>query len=60
VRIFEYNFDEVKKKIRRVRVSGGHLCKAEAPTEATAETHTAVWQGFLTLDSAKFTEKTCI
>lgn len=23
---------------QRVRVSGGHLCEAEAPTEATAET----------------------
>ena len=27
----------------RVRVSGGHLCKAEAPTEAAAETVAAVW-----------------
>ena len=26
-----------------VRVSGGHLCKAEAPTEAAAETLSAVW-----------------
>ena len=27
----------------RVRVSGGHLCKAEAPTEAAAETVAAEW-----------------
>ena len=26
-----------------VRVSGGHLCEAEAPTEAAAETVAAVW-----------------
>ena len=26
------------------RVSGGHLCEAEAPTEATAETGTAEWR----------------
>ena len=24
--------------VQRVRVSGGHLCEAEAPTEAAAET----------------------
>ena len=29
--------------IAKVRVSGGHLCKAEAPTEAAAETVAAVW-----------------
>ena len=29
--------------VGRVRVSGGHLCEAEAPTEAAAETVAAVW-----------------
>ena len=27
----------------RLRVSGGHLCEAEAPTEVVAETVAAVW-----------------
>ena len=27
----------------RLRVAGGHLCEAEAPTEAAAETVAAVW-----------------
>ena len=27
----------------RVRVSGGHLCEAEAPTAVAAETVAAVW-----------------
>ena len=49
----------------RVRVSGGHLCEAEAPTEAAAETVAAVWltEGLLqtadsTFDDLKWTENT--
>ena len=29
--------------LTRVRVSGGHLCEAEAPTVAAAETLSVVW-----------------
>ena len=41
----------------RVRVSGRHLCKAEAPTEAAAETVAAIWltEGLL---QSKFNQKT--
>ena len=46
----------------RVRVSGGHLCEAEAPTETTVETRKSagildVWQGLSTQQSAKFAKK---
>ena len=30
--------------IAKVRVSGGHLCGAEAPTEPAGETHKRLWQ----------------
>ena len=34
--------------VQRVRVSGGHLCEAEAPTEAAAETlSTELIEGYL-------------
>ncbi len=36
-----------------VRVSGGHLCEAEAPTEAAGETVAAVWltEGLLEIEA---------
>ena len=36
-----------------VRVSGGHLCEAEAPTEVVAETVAAVWltEGLLEIEA---------
>ena len=48
--------------LTRVRVSCGHLCEAEAPTEAAAETVAAVWltEGLLqtkTNQKAKFENK---
>ena len=48
-----YGFSSIILSSARVRVSGGHLCKAEAPTEATAETRKTaeildVLQGFST------------
>lgn len=50
---FVRRFSSIILSSARVRVSGGHLCKAEAPTEATAETRKTaeildVLQGFST------------